>query len=137
MQPVDDLLAVPHAKIAYPVVVLVFFGKLIQELCGDLVKVPFGQDALPEFGKLVGQHIVVVLVLVHIAVQAQGAQKAVARAFLHAHTLGYAGDGHMFLLDEELQQLQAFFKCLHIGNAVLSHFRPLDAAACVHVITGY
>ena len=78
-------------------------------------------DPVAHFGNLVGQDVVVVLVLLHVAVQPQGVQKAVARAFLDAHQLGDVGHGDDLVFNKILQKLQALLERLNQSRAVSCH----------------
>ena len=118
---VDDFLAVPHAQIADAVVLFVLLCQVVQKLRDDIVKFPLGHHALAQFAQSVREAVAVVLILVHIAVEPERVEKAVAGAFLNAHAFCHAGHGNGFFLHQIFKYLQAFFKGLDKSVAVLGH----------------
>lgn len=117
---VDDLLAVPLAQIA-DAVLAVALGQLVEEPGDDVAEFHAGDDAVPHFGDLVGQNVVVVLVLLDVPVQPQRIQEAVACAFLDTHQFGDAGYGDDLVLNKVLQKLQALLERLNQSRAVSCH----------------
>ena len=118
---VDDFLAVPHAQIADAVVLFVLLCQVVQKLRDDIVKFPLGHHALAQFAQSVREAVAVVLILVHIAVEPERVEKAIAGAFLNAHAFCHAGHGNGFFLHQIFKYLQAFFKRLDKSVAVLGH----------------